>query len=252
MNKMKFFTWIRLVVAAGVVCLLTGTFIQAQVHTIEKSYSVEPGGTLRMNISAGNIVIRGWEYEEVQIIAEVFGSARALDNLELRFEQDRNDVIIESRRAHKRSPRGWKRPRSERINFTINVPYHYHIRVDVAAGKVDVDDIDGSVRVRSAAGAINVSNIFGSIDANAGAGSITVSLLDNPAPVKLNTATGGITISVPEDINARFRLNTSVGRVRCSLENFTGSGSRLSFSYNEGGELVEANTSVGSIRVQSH
>ncbi len=249
MEKHNYLILFLLFIVFLVLWSFAGIGVQAQVHTIEKSYSVEPGGTLRMNISAGNIVVRGWEYNEVEILAEVYGSPRALDNLELRFEQDRDDVIIRSKRVHRRSFRGRE---SERIHFTIYVPYHYHIRVNVAAGKVDVDDIDGSVQVRSSAGSIHVSNIFGPIDANASTGAINVSLLTDPGPVKLNTATGSIAITVPEDINARFVLNTAIGRVRCSLEKFTGSGNRLSFSYNDGGELVRANTAIGSIQVRSN
>jgi len=242
---------ISVLISVFLLCVLIINQSNAQVHSIEKSYVVGPGGTLRMNIAAGNIIVRGWEYDEVQIQADVHGSARALDNLELRFEQDRDDVIVRTERGQRRTFRGWRSGRSERIDFTIYVPFDYNIRINLAAGRVDVDDIDGSVRVQTSAGSTHISNIYGPIDVNTSAGSINVSLLDNPDRVSLSTSTGSISIVVPEEINARFSLNTSIGRVRCSLANFSGSGSTVHFSYNEGGELVDARTSVGSIRVNS-
>lgn len=223
----------------------------AQVHTIDKSYYVEPGGTLRMSIASGNIRVRGWEYDEVRVQAEVYGSPRALDNLELRLEKDGNDIVIRTQRAYRSGDRRWRYHRGERIEFTIHVPYEYHVRINLAAGRVDVDDMDGSVQVRSAAGVINITNIYGDIDADASTGSIKVSLLSNPGRVALNTATGSISINVPEDINARFSLNAGLGRVRCSLPDFTGSGNSLRFHYNEGGELITARTAIGSITVHS-
>ncbi len=121
-----------------------------QVHVIEKSYEVTPGGALRMDVSAADIIIRGWQYDEVSVQAEVFGTARTLNNLELRFEQDGDDVIIRTQHARTRQLRGWRPEyRRERIVFTINAPYNYHVRVDISDGRVDVDHIDGSVQVRN-------------------------------------------------------------------------------------------------------
>ncbi len=103
-----------------------------------------------MNIAAGDVIVRGWEYDEVDVRAEVYGSARTLDNLELRFEQDRDDVVIRTQRERRVPRRGWDRGYlSERIVFTINVPYHYHVRINISAGQVDVDHIDGNVLVRN-------------------------------------------------------------------------------------------------------
>lgn len=102
-----------------------------------------------MNIAAGDVIVRGWEYDEVGVRAEVYGSARTLDNFELRFEQERDDVVIRTHRERRR-PRWWERGhRTERIVFTINVPYHYHVRINIADGQVDVDHIDGNVLVRT-------------------------------------------------------------------------------------------------------
>lgn len=253
MFERKYIKLIRLAVAVVMAVMLVQVYSQAQVHTIDKSFDVEPGGTLQINIRAGDIVVRGWEYNEVRVEAEVYGTARTLDNLELRLEQDGNDIVIRTRHAGRHSLRSMRgRHRAERIVFTIHVPYHYHVRTDIGAGRVDVDDLDGSVRVHSGAGSSTITNIYGTIDVNTGTGSITVSLLDNPEKVNLKTATGSIKIHVPEDINAQFSLNTAVGRVRSTLDHFKSSGSRMNFSYNEGGELIHATTAVGSITVQSH
>lgn len=122
----------------------------SQVHTIDKSFLVEPGGTLHMDITYGDVIIRGWEYDEVRIQADVYGTAKVLDQLEIRLEQDADDVIVRTKRTGRRQiPGRGYRYSSERIQFTVSLPYRYHVRIHFDDGRVDVDDLDGSVRVRT-------------------------------------------------------------------------------------------------------
>ncbi len=147
MNKQIYLNRILLIISIAVLFM---SITVAQVHTIDKSFLVEPGGTLHMDIAHGDVIIRGWEYDEVRVQADVYGTARILDQLEIRLEQDANDVIVRTKRTgRRRIPGRGYGSRHERIEFTVNVPYMYHVRVHFDEGRVDVDDLDGSVRVRS-------------------------------------------------------------------------------------------------------
>ncbi len=147
MSKQIYLNRILLIISIAVLFM---SITVAQVHTIDKSFLVEPGGTLHMDIAHGDVIIRGWEYDEVRVQADVYGTARILDQLEIRLEQDANDVIVRTKRTgRRRIPGRGYGSRHERIEFTVNVPYMYHVRVHFDEGRVDVDDLDGSVRVRS-------------------------------------------------------------------------------------------------------
>lgn len=147
MSKQIYLNRILLIIP---IAILFMSITVAQVHTIDKSFLVEPGGTLHMDIAYGDVIIRGWEYDEVRVQADIYGTARILDQLEIRLEQDANDVIVRTKRTGRRQipGRGYG-SRHERIQFTVNVPYMYHVRVHFDEGRVDFDDVDGSVRVQS-------------------------------------------------------------------------------------------------------
>jgi hypothetical protein len=237
------FLWpIAFICAAGIA-------VNAQVHTIERSFETAPGGNLDLNIPAGSVLIRGWDRNEVSIAAEVYGTPRTLDAMEMRLEQDGGDVTIYVRHRTRRVLRSHGRGDRERVNFTIHVPFEYHAQLRVSAGRIDIENIDGNIHVRNTAGATNISDIFGAIDVRTNTGSISVSLMDTPGRVSLSASTGSITLFAPETVNARFVLRSSVGRVSSSLRQFTGSGNALEFDYNQGGPRIEATTAIGSITV---
>jgi hypothetical protein len=225
--------------------------VLGQVHSIEKTFEVEPGGALRARVSAGTITVRGWEYDEVQIRADVFGSARSLDTMEMRIEKEGNDIVVRTGYAGRRTFHFLRGGGDARVEFTVYVPYRYDIDMKISAGKVDIDDVDGRVSIKLSAGTITVTNVFGEIDASTSAGTINAELIDQPNRVSLRTSTGSISIAVPEEISGRFDLRTSIGRVNASLQNFSGSGTSVKFEYNNGGPLIEARASVGSIDIHS-
>lgn len=175
--------------------VLSCASLNAQVHTIDRVFVVEPGGTLRMNVSSGSIAIQGWEYNEVQIQAEVYGTPRSLHRLELRLEQDGNDVIIRTRGSKDR----WIHGRNKSIRFTIRVPFEYNVRINVGDGEVLVRDVDGHVRVRSSAGSFRISDMSGVT----GSESTGVSWLGN---VSTRTSCESIIHSLPVEKNATLSL----------------------------------------------
>jgi hypothetical protein len=240
-----------LIVSVCFLSFLAQIPVLGQVHSIEKTFEVNPGGTLRAHIHAGTITVRGWEYDEVQIHADVFGSARSLDTMEMRIEKEGNDIVVRTGYSGKRKFHFLRGGGDTRVEYTVYVPYRYDIDAKVSAGKVDIDDVDGRVTIKLSAGTITLSNIFGEIEASTSAGTINAELIEQPNRVSLRTSTGSISIAVPEEINGRFDLRTSIGRVNASLQNFNGSGTSVRFEYNNGGPLIEARASVGSIDVHS-
>jgi hypothetical protein len=229
-------------------CIICNSLASAQPHTIDKVFTVEPGGTLRLSIPAGTVTVTGWEYNEVQVKAEMDGSPRYLDGLEFRLEQEGNDVIVNMRH---RARRWFRRLESgdARIKMTIYIPYQYHARIDLSAGSAMIENIDGDAIVKSSAGTITIADVYGNVSAQTRAGTITASLLKDMGSVDLKTSTGTITIMVPEDFSGEFDLSTNIGRVESSLSTFQGSGSRLKFGHHEGAVSVSAKASIGTISV---
>jgi DUF4097 and DUF4098 domain-containing protein YvlB len=219
-----------------------------QPHSIDKVFPVEAGGTLRLSLPTGTVIVEGWEYNEVRVQAEISGSPRFLDRLEFKLDQEENDVVIVMRH---RARRWFHRfdAADAKIKMNISVPYQYHARIDISAGTVTIENIDGDAIIKSSAGTITVKDIFGNVDAKTSAGTITATLLKDMGNVSLNTSTGSITIKTPEDFAGQFNLRTGIGRVECSLEHFSGSGKSLQFSLSNGGATVEAKASIGSISV---
>jgi hypothetical protein len=245
MKRFNSLTSIGLMIIVYIVCISPAS---AQTHTIDKVFTVEPGGTLRLSVPAGTVTVTGWEYNEVQVKAEMDGSPRYLDGLEFRLEQDGNDVIVNMRHRTRRWLRRLESVEA-RIKMNIHIPYQYHARIDISAGTAIVENIDGDAIVNSSAGTITIADVYGNVNAHTRAGTITASLLKDMGNVDLKTSTGTITINVPDDFSGEFDLRTDIGRVDCSLTTFQGSGNRLKFSHREGGVSVSAKASIGTISV---
>ncbi len=247
MNK-KFLThWFITAVLLSLIVALTAI---AEPHRIDKSFEVEPGGTLHLKMPAGVVLVEGWDTHEVRIQAEIAGSASYMDRLELSLNQRGNDVEIVIKHRKRRWFNGWGAEDVD-IRFTIHVPYEYHTRIQVSAGTVTVDNIDGDAIVKNSAGTITIRDVFGNVEAKTSAGTITAYLLRDMGNVTLKNSTGSISILAPEDFSGTFNLRASLGKVSCSLSEFSGSGQRIQFIYNEGSGAVDAHTAIGSITVRS-
>lgn len=183
-----------LLLAAGLLAAWpVSTFARIE-RVVEKTFSVQPGGQLKVETQGGEIRVQTSTESKVTVVAKqkirADSEAEAdelLKKLELTIEQDGGDVSATAKyeRGH------WGRMPVE-VDFLVTVPKHYNVSVGTSGGDVRVSDLDGKVHARTSGGNVSLGKITGDVDANTSGGN--VSLEEGLGSVKLGTSGGNIRV----------------------------------------------------------
>ncbi len=255
---MKMFIKISLYPFILLAVLTLAIAAHAETQKIEKTFSVDKGGTLVIESDIGSIEVGTWDKNEVSVSVRKNASSRKrLDMFEVQLEQRGNDIFIEGRN---------ERRNRIQVEFHVIVPGIYNADLRTGGGSIDVADISGNVKINTSGGSISIGNVeSGNIDAHTSGGSIKVGNVTGIVKVdtsggsidignvtrgKVDARTSGGSIKVA-DVDGDLKVDTSGGSV--SLGRITGSSSIHtsggSISIDQGGNGVNAHTSGGSIKI---
>jgi hypothetical protein len=218
---------------------------------IEKSFSVSPGGWLKLESDLGSIDVETHNENTVKVkvikkVRDFWGlrGKKVLDEFEVRFEQKGDDVYVYGELED------WKSDRGSHLNirYIITVPAKYNLDLHTAGGSISIDDLAGEVLAKTSGGSLDFGNIRGAVTAKTSGGSIStescignsefktsggsISLGDAEGDIEAHTSGGSVTIeSVKGDINTttsggsidvhevmgNINAQTSGGFVKCRI-----------------------------------
>jgi hypothetical protein len=174
--------------------------LQAKIiRTVEKTFTVQPGGNFKASTQGGDIVIQTGNTNEIRITAKetIHASSEKeadelLEKLSLSFEQHGNDVTAEAK--YESRPRGlhfgnWP---PVQVGFTVTVPKNFNVDLNTSGGDITVASLTGNARARTSGGNLRFDRIDGEIDGQTSGGDIT--LREGTARAKLGTSGGNIEI----------------------------------------------------------
>ena len=267
---------ILLVSAASGLWATTG--IADLSRTIERSFSVAPGGTLDIETDKGSIEVRTSPDPRVDILIDLEADTASkrkareiLDKFSVDIVQFENGVRIEARFDSDREG-FWDRDRKRlQVRFVIVVPQQYDLNLRTSGGSINVADITGAVKSRTSGGGLRFGNIMGSLDAKTSGGSIRLANCSGPAnvetsggsisiataagPVNAKTSGGSVNIYLPSGVGLEVDAKTSGGRVSTDFP-VTVVGdlkrSALKGTISAGGPRMYLRTSGGNIRLLKH
>jgi hypothetical protein len=151
-------------------------------------------------------------------------------------------------------------------------------QVRTTNGSINLDDCRGAFRAESSNGALKGNLAAGSISASTTNGSVNFTI-DNPKngepirasstngsvmlamaafhdnTIKTDTTNGSITLRLPRDTNANVNASTSMASIKSDLPILTSgetSKHHLTGKLGNGGPLISAETTMGSIRLQRY
>ncbi len=227
----------RLVVAASLSGAITLN-AQARIErTIEKSFTVQPGGTLHVETLGGEIRVSASNDPVVKVTARekirADSDAEAdevLKKLTLTMEQNGDDVTAIAKYESMMPGFHWGSWPPVNVDFIVTVPAKYAADLHTSGGGITVGDLNGKVLARTSGGSVKLGKIGADVDARTSGGNVT---LDEAAgsvqlhssggniavgrasgPAELSTSGGGIKIdSVANAIHA----STSGGSVRATI-----------------------------------
>lgn len=187
---------LSLFVAAGLLAF-TPSLASAKIErTVEKSFTVQPGGKLKVQTQGGDVKIVTGAAPTVKVVArEVIraGSEAEADELlkklALVIEQNA-DGVAATAEYEKSSGFHWGSWPPVQVSFTVTVPSTYNLELKTSGGDVTVDDLQGNVHARTSGGDITLGRIAGDIHAGTSGGNVR--LAEGRGTVKLGTSGGDI------------------------------------------------------------
>lgn len=223
--------------AAGLLALLPLT-TQARIERrVEKSFTVQPGGTLTLETQGGDIHVRTGSGREVHIVAiekiNTDSDRRAdelLKDLALAFDQSGNDVAAKAKYEKSMTGFHWGAWPPVQVGFEVTVPAEFNavartsggdITIGDLAGKVDAHTsggdiklgrIDGRVRAQTSGGDVHLDEASGSADLGTSGGDIVVGHVRGP--VDAETSGGDIRVDALE---GELKAQTSGGDIKARL-----------------------------------
>jgi len=155
--------------------------IQAAVErTVEKSFAVAPGGTLRIDTCQGAIRIEPSVDNQIHVLVrqtmavETEDDAdRRLQDLDLQIEAAEGLISIKAR--YRRSVRwAWQNWPPVGLAYVVKVPNSCNLDLVTPEGDITVCSIEGTVRLHVGTGAIFTGEVNGSLQASSTRGDVSV------------------------------------------------------------------------------
>lgn len=219
---------------------------EGRQDVIKREFSVQPGGTLYLDVDFGTIEVRTHRGSGVELVLErdVDGSEADLKEFlsrqEFRADRRGNDVVVELyiEDEDEAAWRRWKRGRNLDIRFEISVPAEYDVEFHSGAGNVDIADLRGRVEGRTGAGNVSIGRIEGSVDVTSGAGDIRLAAAEGRirvrsgagnitldrvrGEVEVRTGAGNVEATITEALDGRSSFDTGAGNVTVVLDDGVG------------------------------
>jgi len=230
--------------------LMAAGAAQAAERTLDRTFTVAPGGSLTVDADGGDVQVSGNDTRQVVVHMIVRGSQDQLDDMKLEAVQKSNEITATMRREkhHWFSWGNW----SSNAKVEVTVPREFAVNVRTSGGNVAVRDTAGAASLRSSGGDVSARNLAGNIELRTSGGSILAETVRGD--VDADTSGGDIRLL---QIDGVLRANTSGGSVRCSLKGTnrgitattSGGDIELTLPRATAGNIV-ATTSGGDIRTE--
>ncbi len=200
---------------AGLVAVLPLSASAKIERVVEKTFSVQPGGTFKAETQGGDIRVEPGTGDIVKVVAKQKIRANTdadaddlLKDLTLTIEQQGNDVVAIAKYPDK--PFGfhigsWP---PVQVDFIVTVPSRFNTDLHTSGGDITVGNLAGTMFARTSGGDVKVGQIDGTVDVNTSGGD--VQLTSCSGATKLRTSGGDVTA---ERIAGPADLGTSGGDI---------------------------------------
>jgi len=201
----------------------------AEEKTLNKSFTVTPGGVLTVDADGADISVTGGDTNTVVVRIDARGSQSDLEELRLSAEASGDGIKVEALRPNQR---GWFRWGSWHIetHIDVTVPRSYRVDAKTSGGDVRLEAVSGPSRLRTSGGNVQARNVKGSFEGRTSGGDIRIESMEGS--VNAHTSGGDVSLSnIKGDVDAdtsggdirvvrvdgKISAGTSGGSVRCEL-----------------------------------
>jgi DUF4097 and DUF4098 domain-containing protein YvlB len=222
-----------------------------ETETVERTLSLQPGGTVRLKTFSGRVTITGASSNQVVIKAVRRASRERLDDIKLEITQ--SGTIIDIDANHRAVER--RNDNVVETDFDITVPNQVKLDLRTFSAPIDVNGVAGDSVIEGFSSEIRLIDVAGPKRVKTFSGSVTVqarSWVDGD-DVTVNTFSGGITLRLPDSARGDIVFDSFSGNFNSDLPVTLSSSSKRNFrgALNGGGSTnFRLNTFSGSVRIQ--
>ena len=207
----------------------------------DKTFKIEPGKSIKLSGSVGDILVTSWDRSEVQV--KVLGNKKAMEKVDFKFNP--SDDLIEvtaKREGFQFWGSGFK------LRFEIKVPRKFNAFMSTSGGDIRFAGIEGNSILKTSGGDVSVKETRGKLEISTSGGDISLEKIAGSTDV---STSGG-------DINGRgftgkFSASTSGGDIELDGENSEisaeTSGGDIALRYSGENKGIELATSGGDIKI---
>lgn len=250
-----------LFLAAGLLAVLPFSAQAKITRNVEKSFTVQPGGTFRAETSGGDVVVHPGPGDQVRIVAHQTMRAKTeaeadeiLAKLELTLEQQGNDVHAKA----KYPGRGgftfsgiWP---PVTVSFEVTVPEKFNLELRTSGGDIVVGNLTGKVIAHTSGGDVSLGQLDGEAQVHTSGGDIELG--SATGAVDLHTSGGDIEVG---PVAAAADVSTSGGDIQARFEDgpkadcvFRTSGGDVDVTVGaKAGFRLDASTSGGDVKTRN-
>jgi DUF4097 and DUF4098 domain-containing protein YvlB len=190
--------------------LSANLFAATEERTIHKTFPLQAGRTVSLKIVNGDVTIRGWDKNEVDLKATKRGPADKLDLVEIQMDSTPQRLSVET-----------KYPR---FHSNTNVSVTYELSVPKSAlmdeisnvnGGINISGIEGRMRINTVNGSADIAGSKSTIEAETVNGNITAKWTEFPKQgnVQMHTVNGRVQLQLPGSVNADVEASSLNGSI---------------------------------------
>lgn len=224
----------------------------------KKSYTVDAGGTLKIENTNGKMVVRPGTGNTVEIVATRIAKAGSDEDARKLLAEERieesvsgSSITISSRRARMNFGGG----RQYQVDYEVRAPIGIALDLSATNGTIDVSEWEGRVAMSATNGELTGRGLKGEVDASTTNGRVEIRLAAlAERGVKVETTNGEVTVEVPRDAKGRVLARVTNGDISVSGLNAeaapTNTRRRYEAVLNGGGPTISVETTNGGVNVR--
>ena len=198
-----------------------------ETETVDRTVSLQPGGTVRLKTFSGRVNITGTDGNQVVIKAVRRATRQRLDEIKLEITQSGNLVDIDAN--HRLVER--KNDNVVSTDFDIQVPSQVKLDLKTFSAPITVTGVAGDALVDGFSSEIKMADVSGPVRVKTFSGAVTVQprSWNDGDDLNVNTFSGDVALHLPGNARGRIDFNSFSGTFKSDLPVTLSSSSKRNF-----------------------
>jgi hypothetical protein len=213
-----------------------------------------PAGPLTVDAGRnGGIRVAGWDRNEILVQAIVTAHARREEDarqLASQVQVQAGGGRVSSSGPETNGRQWWS------VSYRINVPRHNDLELNANNGGISIADVNGTIRFDTTNGGVDLRSLGGDVRGETRNGGVKVDLEGDRwdgVGLDVQTANGGVNLSIPDGYNAELTTRTVNGGFRSdiplTLQGELSPRRGIQTTLGSGGAPVSVRTTNGGVRL---